>query len=171
MMGTIMTIHETIATLQRNWENPRRTSDSDTNAPDLEVACSFEGGMHQTAVPENTPVDLETFWKHYKCARLFEDRQFGQWGLEILDPSESVLATSEYTIDRNSDRRIGDRVLGRFLGDSDVLLIRCDPSASDFGSIIVALPLDPREEWPVVGSSFSEFLERYAKSEGNKFWE
>lgn len=162
-----MTIHETIATLQRNWANPRRTSDSDPNAPDLEVACSFEEGRLND-VPQNTPVDLEIFWKHYKRALLFEDQQFGQWGLEILDPSESLLATSEYELDRDRDRRIGDRVIGRFLGDSDVLLIRCDPSASDFGCIIVALPLDSREDWPLVGNSFSEFLKRYAKGEGKK---
>ncbi|MFN9342229.1 MAG: hypothetical protein ACK6A8_17215 [Planctomycetota bacterium] len=165
-----MTLNETIANLQRDWANPRRTSDSAPNAPDLKVACSFEEG-HLANVPHNTPVDLEIFWKNYKSARLFEDRQFGQWGLEILDPSESRLATSEYDLDRERDRRFGDRVIGRFFGDSEVLLIRCDPSAPDYGCIIVALPLDSRKDWPLVGNSFSEFFERYAKGEGAKFWE
>jgi hypothetical protein len=58
-----------------------------------------------------------------------EDRQFGQWGLEFVDPAASDRHSAEFKHSRLRDFKHGDRVIERFLGDSDLLLIRCDPSA------------------------------------------
>jgi hypothetical protein len=38
-------------------------------------------------------------------------------------------------------------------------------------SVLVSLSLDERELWPIAGDSFTEFLRRYALSEGDKYWE
>lgn len=39
------------------------------------------------------------------------------------------------------------------------------------GRIAVALPLDPRTDWPRVAADVPEFLERFAGAEGAKYWE
>jgi hypothetical protein len=61
-------------------------------------------------------------------------------------------------------------VIGKFLGDSDLLVIRADETQSDFGSVIVALPIDPRPDWYHVAKSLADFLEEFAQSGGQKFW-
>jgi hypothetical protein len=61
-------------------------------------------------------------------------------------------------------------VVGEFLGDSDLLLVRCDPAAEDYGSVLVALPLDDRSEWDQAASSIEAFLLSYARTHGEKFW-
>jgi hypothetical protein len=50
-------------------------------------------------------------------------------------------------------------------------VLRCDNSDSDFGSVRVALPLDPRADWPQAAASFDEFLERLVTAQGDKYWE
>jgi len=117
------------------------------------------------------PLDLEEFWTACGGARLFEDRQYGQWGLVLLDPLNSTKATSEFRRSRQRDFVTGDVVIGRFLGDSDLLLVRCDVNLADFGQTLVAQPLDPRVDWDVVGATFGEFLAKFAAAEGRKFWE
>jgi hypothetical protein len=62
-------------------------------------------------------------------------------------------------------------VVGRFLGDSDLLVLRCDETAPDVGSTLIALPIDPRGDWPTVARSFREYLERLIAAEGDKYWE
>jgi len=64
----------------------------------------------------------------------------------------------------------GDVIIGEFLGDSDLLLIRCDSNSNDFGAVVVVLPLDDRPEWYLVAYSFIEFLWAYLSSGGEKFW-
>jgi hypothetical protein len=61
-------------------------------------------------------------------------------------------------------------VIGKFLGDSDLLVIRCSQSEEDFGNVLVALPLDPRPDWDHVAESLADFLDEYAKTGGEKYW-
>ena len=116
------------------------------------------------------PQDLIDFWTSHQSARLFEDRNYGQWGLVIFSPDESASSTREFFEERRSDARVGDLVVGEFLGDSDLLLVRCDCNQEDYAEVIVALPLDPREEWYRVSKSFLNFLSSFGRCGGKKFW-
>lgn len=165
-----MTMTTVINHLKEAWSTPRRTSESDLNSPDLDVACSFaDRGVEQ--LPSGLPPDLSEFWHTCGSARLFEDRKYGQWGLVLLNPQESTERSTAFQERRARDFMSGDRIVGEFLGDSDLLLVRCDPLANDFGKVVVALPIDARDDWYLVAPSFSEFLNKYTKAEGNKFWE
>jgi len=164
------TIQDLISTMTTNWSVPRRTSDSSPSSPDFEVACTFDA-PEPTLHASDLPRDLAEFWKVCASARLFEDRRFGQWGLAILSPLESSTQTARFQSRRSKDFVVGDRVVGRFLGDSDMLVIRCDAMDPDFGRVLVAHPIDGRDEWEVVGESLTEFLKQYVAEEGNKFWE
>jgi hypothetical protein len=116
------------------------------------------------------PNDLKNFWRIACTARLFEDKEYGQWGLEILTPQDAVEATSHTESYPQRDFIPGDLVIGRFIGDSDLLVIRCDESKDDFGRIIVANPIDPRSDWDQAAYSLCDFLERYSNAGGAKYW-
>jgi hypothetical protein len=120
------------------------------------------------------PPDIVGLWNQASFLRLFEDTRDGQWGLIIWTP-EQVLAEQAARLEAydplGRDFRKGDVLLGEFLGDCDLLLIRCDPEQSDFGEVIVVLALDNRAVWPRVGKSFAGFVERFISSAGEKFWD
>lgn len=116
------------------------------------------------------PHALAEFWVKTRTAKLFEDQVYGQWGVVILDPTEATATTQKCQEQRRRDFIVGDLVIGKFLGDSDLLVIRNDPTASDFGNVLVALPIDPRSEWYRVADSFGMFLESYITAAGDKYW-
>lgn len=169
-----MAILETIRALQKNWLQPRQAVHHGEICP-LMLACSFseeaatidEANSLALTLPEHV---LE-FWRVAAWGRLFEDRQYGQWGLQILGPAEALEETRQHRKQRPREFVDGDLIVGRFLGDSDMLVVRCGRSAPDFGKVLVATPLDPRREWYTVGSSFHEFLEQYVTASGEKYWE
>lgn len=142
--------------------------------PPIEFSCEFSSDGIEAdepeAIPLRCPPDLKDFWAIARTAKLFEDRLFGQWGLEILDPGRSAELTADCLASRARDFLAGDLVIGRFLGDSDLLVVRTDDSRQDYGEILVALPLDPRGDWDRVAGSFREFLVRYVESGGDKYW-
>ncbi len=142
--------------------------------PPMTFACNFsaEGANPDevAALWPECPDDLRRFWGEARTARLFEDEHYGQWGLEILDPKEAASVTDDCRATRERDFGNGDLVVGRFLGDSDLLLVRCDPAVQDFGSVLVALPLDPRPDWYMAAETFAAFLDKYVRSGGKKFW-
>ena len=120
---------------------------------------------------DECPPHLITFWNIARTACLFEDEEYGQWGLMILSPHQAIEETVSKRNQRPQHFIDGDLVIGRFLGDSDSLIIRCNKHAQDFGRLIVALPIDPRSEWYSVAESFEAFLERYTECGGRKYWE
>ena len=141
---------------------------------DMEFVSSFEdtgadNSMISGIVTE-CPGDLSEFWRIARSAKLFEDKVYGQWGLSILDPANAVAATEKLRARRFRDYVLDDLVVGRFIGDSDLLIIRCDPSSSDFGTILVATPIDPRHQWHRISKSFARFLDTYIKAGGAKYW-
>jgi len=87
-----------------------------------------------------------------------------------MSPQQAILASVALQESRPKDWSAGDVVIGRFLGDSDLLIVRCDKGSPDFGRIIAALPLDDRRNWPAIAVSFSQFLTRYLTGQGNKYW-
>ena len=117
------------------------------------------------------PSDLIDLWRTTQSATLFQDVEYGQWGLDLLSPGRSVAATIDFRSKRTKDFLDGDCVVGVFLGDSDLLLVRCDPLQKDYGSVLVALPIDQRQEWYHVATSLSDFLAGYIAARGGKFWE
>jgi len=120
-----MSIQETIQRMKDAWSVPRRQTRSDAAEPDFMLSCTFadeparsdELAVLQGSVPE----DLMAFWRLTRTASLFVDRHYGQWGLEILSPSEAVRETHLQRRNRPAQYRDGDVVIGRFLGDSNLL--------------------------------------------------
>jgi hypothetical protein len=121
--------------------------------------------------PFDIPNDMRIFWEAARYAKLFEDVTFGQWGLHILDPQDAARETGAYSVVRKRDCAEGDLVIGTFIGDSDLLLLRCDPHSPDFGSVIVCNPIYSRGDWFAIANSFREFLLKYVEAKGEMYWE
>lgn len=164
--------------LHTDWANPSPATHRGELCP-FKLQCSFDNTPVSEGEASNLceeleielPPELARFWIRHRSATLFEDVDYGQWGLEVLTPQDALTASRSFSEDRKRDVSRGDLVIGRFLGDSDLLLIRCDPSAEDFGSVVVALPLDDRSDWPHIAKNFGVFLDEYERKEGDKHWE
>ncbi len=115
------------------------------------------------------PYDVVALWKECRAARLFEDLDYGQWGLILLDPGASARRTAKERHDRPSEFLPGDVVIGEFLGDLDLLVVA--PSEAGVHRVLVALPLDGRSDWYGVGADLATFLGRFVTVGGEKFWE
>jgi len=127
---------------------------------------AIESDLHVTL-----PEDLTILWERTSELRLFEDIRYGQWGLVIWGPAETVRMHPEEIRGWEEDWREGDLLVGRFLGDADRMVVRCNADAPDFGSVLIRMPIDPRKDWPHVGSSLREFLGTHLARGGDKFWE
>jgi len=116
------------------------------------------------------PDDVGDFWAAIGGARLVEDASFGQWGLVLWSPEETV-ERSPMEVRSRDQYRPGDLIVGEFLGDSDLVLIRSNSTLPDYGSVLIVEPIYARSAWSEVGRSFAEFLGRYVDARGDKFWE
>ncbi|WP_236644012.1 hypothetical protein [Sorangium cellulosum] len=119
--------------------------------------------------PREIPDEVTSMWCAARSARLFEDADYGQWGLVILDPQASRLRTDAERLARPRDFRDDDIILGEFLGDQELLVVA--PSESGIRRVLVALPLDPRSDWPGAAKDLAAFLDDYFDAGGNKYWE
>lgn len=117
------------------------------------------------------PGAIAHLWDKTSGLRLFEDITYGQWGLIVWSPSQVMDEQEKRIAQRKEDFHPGDLIVGEFLGDADLLLLRCDATSPDFGNVLVALPLDSREEWYLAAHSLESFLSQYIAAEGDKFWE
>jgi hypothetical protein len=118
------------------------------------------------------PDELQNLWSIASEIRLMEDVNYGQWGCILWSPNEVIQRHLEATSwKRSEDLRPGDLVIGNFRGDPDLVILRCDSTQADYGSIVIALPMDERAEWPVVARSISEFIEEFASNPERKYWE
>jgi hypothetical protein len=115
------------------------------------------------------PFDLKIWWEQIYKAELFKDLDFGQWGLIILPIEEALKETKESINERPQDFKESDLVIGKFVGDSELLVVTLEKNK--FGNIKVALPIDKRNDWYNVASSFTEFLCFYLQNNGEKYWE
>jgi len=159
--------------LRSLWAAPRVAHHRGEQAPFL-LRCLVANGATDEEIERagrDLPQPLVDVWRLVSSARLFEDSEYGQWGLELLDPREATAETQRFQEARRRDTRQGDLVVGRFLGDADRLVIRCDSTHPDFGHVLVALPLDRREDWYHVATRFDDFLARLAETDGDKYWE
>jgi hypothetical protein len=153
----------------RAWDKPR---DGVSENP-FRLVCALEVGATEAEIDaawEGTklPGELREFWRQSRAARLFEDIDYGQWGLRILAPGESSERTAGERRDRPHDVRPTDLVVGEFIGDQELLVLASDEGGCE---VLVSLPLDPRSDWYRVDLSFGCFLDGYLSAAGEKFWE
>lgn len=166
------TISELIRELRMQWGQPKVAVHRGERCPFLLtciIANTPADGLDRFVV--EIPIELREFWNTARDAALFKDQQYGQWGLQILAPSEALNESRRQAVARARDFEDSDLVVGRFFGDSDLVVVRCDKSQPDYGKITIALPIDKRAAWPVVASTFKEFLEKLLEAEGDKYWE
>jgi hypothetical protein len=119
------------------------------------------------------PPELAMLWDNCGGMILYEDNMHHQWGLGVRAPPDPDLfiLNREYHEDK-ADRVIpGDLVFGRFWGDRERPLIRCDKRAPDYGRIVIVTEMGPREEWSTAAGSLEEFLVRFMDTHGSKYWE
>jgi hypothetical protein len=167
-----MSIKDTVARIKDAGEAPRSVAHGDgETAFSLRSRVVLRDKPSQPGADWRFPADLDWLWRHTEEVRLFEDIQYGQWGLVILNHEAAVHRTLQERARRPSDLLPGDVIVAEFLGDSDLLVVRADPETEDFGSVLVALPIDRRRHWPAVGESLSAFLDRYVSAQGAKYWE
>lgn len=165
-----MAVRDTIERLAAEWASPKKAIHRG-RATSLPLACSVEPGPSMGDPGVLAPADLDEFWRAFRAARLFVDTSHGQWGLVLHNPEEARALTKKFRAQRTRDHAEGDLVLGEFLGDAELLFVRCDPKAADYGRVVVALPLDPRSDWYEVAESLGAFLDQYERAQGAKFWE
>lgn len=152
------------------WQTPRRAVHKGVACPFL-LQCEFSPeGSSTSMLAVQFDRGLHQFWAISKSAALFKDVEYEQWGLEIMAPEEAITLTKEERISRPSDYSAHDLIIGRFKGDSDLLLLSPSKS-SDVADVLVSLPLYGRNDWPIVAHSFEEFLTRYISFQGDKYWE
>lgn len=164
-------IKDNIKSLKTKWSNPKHASHRGEKTV-FKLVCEFSLGTIEDIdqiMPFEIPKSLKEFWRTSEKTILFKDSEFSQWGLEILSPREAILLTNEQKSERPEDIQKTDLIIGRFLGDSDLLVISCD--MNDFESLYIALPIETRESWPKIAMNFNEFLMKYSNSEGEKYWE
>ncbi|MBC3483989.1 hypothetical protein HU761_26615 [Pseudomonas sp. SWRI59] len=161
------TISTTIDELKNKWSTPQTAYHHKEKCPFL-LSCIFTGGIDEKELPkphQNFPCELLALWRLSEKTELFKDNLYEQWGLELLTPKEAISETSRQQQIRGNEILTTDIVLGRFYGDSELLIITKD------GGVLVCTPLDHRHEWTKAAESLSEFLEKMADAEGAKFWE
>lgn len=117
------------------------------------------------------PDSLKTFYSLSNGAELFKDESYGQWGLKLYELSKLSHATECFKNERNSDFVKGDLIIGEFYGDSEYLLVRCDPHSPDYGYVYIVLPLDQRVDWYIASQNFEKFIQKFYDFQGDKFWE
>lgn len=117
------------------------------------------------------PREYEQFLTLTNGGVLFVDEQYGQWGLRLYGAETIQVKNQEwFTSYRAKEFLFGDLIIGEFLGDSDLVILRCDDSQPDYGNIIISLPMDTRADWFYL-NDFYEFISIFIQSEGEKFWE
>lgn len=145
-----------------------QTRKSDSNP--FRLRCHLEPAlnsceMQATWAGITLPAGVASLWASYKSGTLFRDVDRGQWGLRLLDSHEAAKRSAAERATRPTDFLESDIVLGEFLGDNDLLVVETT------GAVLVALPLDSRANWPRPAENLPEFLERYVRNVGDKYWE
>lgn len=164
---------EIITTLEKEWTTPKSTVDSKGEESFFKFKCTFFEGVGNEFESFNIaiPQDLKDFYKISNGARLFEDTEYGQWGMNLFSLDELHRATEDYKHNREDEAMTGDLIIGDFLGDSDLLLIRIDEKMLDYGKVAIVNPIYKRPDWYWLDIDFLDFIEKYASSNGGKFWE
>jgi hypothetical protein len=170
-----MFTQELITKLKNEWTQPKNVVHRGEEIP-FKLRCTFEESISEIQITNilkeiEVPPELTDFWLTCNSSRLFEDSQYGQWGLSIFSAEKAIQKTGEYKSERTQDARNGDLIIGSFIGDSDMLLVRCDSENTDYGNITIVNAIDSRNDWDLVAENFNEFFNKYADYYGDKYWE
>ncbi len=126
----------------------------------------------ESAFEVTLPQDIVELWDAASEVRLHEDLTYGQWGCILWSPAEVVTRHKEALRWREPDDfRPGDLIIGEFRGDTDLIVLRCDLSQRDYGSIVIDSPMDSRDAWPCVASTITEFMQKFLAYPERKYWE
>jgi hypothetical protein len=159
-------IANTLHLIRTNWTSPASAVHKGQVIPfKLASYINAQGANASVLAASRFPEGIKEFWSLCENAILFRDAEYGQWGLEIFSPDEALHQTKLNKQIRMRDFDGGDTIIGRFIGDSDLLVLASDEK------VIVALPIDRRTDWPIVADNFSDFLEKYVNAQGEKYWE
>ena len=172
-MRSMTDISALVAELRATWGTPTAAFHRGDPCPFL-LQCKFSEpppiGMGGELIGLPKSNDMRQFWTLARNALLFRDVEYGQWGLQVLSPEEALFTTENQRKSRPHEFAPTDLVIGKFLGDSDLLVLNCEKGAHA-EEVFVALPLDSRNDWPVVGKSFGDFLQKLLMNQGDKYWE
>lgn len=157
-----------IEEIKREWTVPKPLNEI---SEDLLFRCQFFHGFEQIeSFLNDLPQSFVDFYTLANGAFLFEDVIYGQWGLQLLDVFLILQATNHF-MQGNKDYVQGDLIIAQFLGDSDLLLLRTDPTKNDYGSMMIVMPLESRNNWNTIELNFYDFIKEYVNNLGQKFWE
>lgn len=137
----------------------------------LSLPKKFDKKHIETTLNIQLPYQLTYLWEKTGELRLFEDTNFGQWGLIIWPANKLIRKNHQVTSDRPKEYLAGDLVVGEFLGDEELAVLRCDPALPDYGSVLISLPVYPRQDWYKAANSLIEFLQSLLSARGAKYWE
>ena len=163
-----MSLRGVLEDLARNYSAPRRWHGEDS----LRLACSVAfkpadvPASAASAGRSDIPAELVELWTTCDEARLFEDVDYGQWGLVLLDSQSSRERTLQQLDARPAQMRSTDFVVGEFLGDSELLVLAEDDSGAS--RILVSLPIYPREEWYRPDGDLETFLKHFGDSQAKE---
>lgn len=140
----------------------------------FKLACSLAAPVTDAEIvsawpARELPTEIVEAWSVSRESRLFEDVDYGQWGLVLLSPAAAAERTAAERSERSDAYRPDDIVVGEFLGDQELLVLA--PSEAGPGHVLVALPLDDRCDWHAVADDLAQFLCKYLDALGDKFWE
>lgn len=156
--------------MSSEWDQPKVAIHRGEEIP-FKLSCTISSSRNVLCNGFRLPESLLDYYQLADESTLFEDQEYGQWGLRIFDINDSLNNTKVFKQERSRDFKDGDLIVGEFIGDSDLLLVRCDESCDDFGNVIAVNAIDARNEWSLISSSFDQFFLDYYESQGDKYWE
>lgn len=156
---------------------PKGVGDSELVPPmvlhsEAKPPVDWRASQIESTLEVKLPEEISLLWSRASELRLHEDVNYGQWGCILWSPAE-IIARHRQAFDwrGRDDFRRGDLIIGEVRGDTDLVVLRCDPSQKDYGNIIIALAIDPRDDWPCVASCIAEFVLAFLSHPDKKFWE
>lgn len=137
---------------------------SGASAPALEAA-ERELGI-------SLPNSYKRFLRQNDGCVLYEDREFGQWGVQVYGTSHLAAENARLREENSDDWIASYLVFARMLGESDVLVIdlgRPTPQGEDYVVLDGDANLLP-VEWPVAARDFGTFIDHLVCAQGAKYW-
>ncbi|NJL55551.1 SMI1/KNR4 family protein [bacterium] len=136
----------------------------------VEQPIEWDQNSIESALSISIPPLLKAIWNLTSRFRIYEEVNFGQWGLISCSPAEIV----EFNLRiKGLVPRFwvhGDLIVSEFRGDSHLLVLRADSAKEDYGQVIISESIYPREDWTTVAASLDDFLEKFLKSTDKYYW-
>lgn len=162
-------ITELISELEANYSSIIAPDESQGRAFPLVCYIDRRDACFINIFQQNIPNDLQIWWENVSNAVLFKDVLYGQWGLNIVSIEMSKILSERQINNFPMDFYDSDVIIGEFYGDLELLFVNCK-EGNDFGKVYVALEIDHRKDWPCVANNFTEFIQNYINTKGDKFW-